>query len=58
MEAMTKRDPKPTSADSWWTKFKTSTELNKEALRRWPSATTGETFTGVTLMTAKKQGTL
>jgi hypothetical protein len=55
---MTKRDPKPTSADSWWTKYPTSAELNKEALRRFPSATTGEKFTGLLLQQAQKQGTL
>lgn len=54
---MKPRDPKPTSPDSWWLKCRTSTELNQEAAKRFPSATV-DNCPGVTLMVAKKQGTL
>lgn len=50
--------PKPSSHDSWWLSCATREELNKEAHRRFPSATTGESFTGYTLQQAQRAGTL
>jgi len=50
-----KRDPKPTptvDGQSFWTLCKTHKELGDEARKRWPNATAGETFSGVTLQIA------